>query len=155
MQGFELLLHPPPPSFLTWGGVRCFFFRWKKFKKKRRVFSYNQAPLLIILSRFRGPEFAPGLVTLSRSGGPEFATFSLLGGAWIHAWSRWVLWCLILARGIQVYLRGARVYYLIPFRGVWIHAWNRWVLFTLTWPGGLKFTSGWMTDGLSHTIKAQ
>ena len=30
------------------------------FKKERREFHYNQAPLLIILSHFRGPEFAPG-----------------------------------------------------------------------------------------------
>ena len=55
------------------------------FKKERREFHYNQAPLLIILSHFRGPEFAPGgslpyPVPGGPSGGPEFVTLSLSGG---------------------------------------------------------------------------
>ena len=35
---------------------------------------------------------------------------------------------IILARGTQVHLRGARVYYLISFRRAWVCPWNQWVL---------------------------
>ena len=101
-------------------------FRGPEFARSGGPESTSGEPEFVTLSLSGGPEFMPGtigyFVTLSwpgglkfTSGGPESITLSRSGGP--EYVSEIVEYFVTLSlRGTPVYLRGARVYYLLPFR---------------------------------------
>ena len=120
--------------------VLCYLILARRFK------FISGGPGSITLSLSGGPKFMPGtLGTLlpypsqgdssSPQGGQGLLPYLFQGLSLslkligtLLPYHCWVLCYLVLHRRTWVYLRGARVYYLIKFRRTWVCPWNCWIL---------------------------